>query len=64
MTNTITFTPSLNYTHYGDSSVTINNSIGTLDTRAAVGLLTRNIKIVSNEDWGYQTLINGYNNGI
>ncbi len=46
-TNTIRFTPSLNYTHYGDTNVTINNTYGVMDTRAAVGYLTRNIKIMS-----------------
>ena len=49
-TRTITFTPAINFTHFGSSSVTVSNSIGTLDTRAAVGLLTRNIRIYSGSD--------------
>ena len=53
--NTITFTPALKFTHYGSGSVTINNTIGQLDTRAAVGHVTRNIKVVSGPEsgWGY-----------
>lgn len=60
--NIVTFTPSLNFTHYGDTGVTISNSYGTLDTRAAVGHLSRNIKIFSGADqaWGYQIIVNGY----
>jgi hypothetical protein len=65
-TKTITFTPALSFTHYGSSAVTVANSIGTLDTRAAVGLLTRNIRIFTGADegWGFQTIINGYNDGV
>ena len=55
-TNTITFTPALNFTHYGATGATVTNAVGTLDTRAAVGLISRNIKISSGADegWGYQ----------
>lgn len=49
------FTPALKYTHYGAAGITISNSIGTLDTRAVVGHVTRNIKFLSGDDigWGY-----------
>ena len=51
----------LNYTHFGDSSLTIYESFGELDARAAVGHLTRNIKITSSdEEWGYRLLTYGY----
>lgn len=62
-TNAVNFTPSLNFTHYGDTAVTINNAFGTLDTRAAVGYLSRNVKITSGADagWGYQVIVSGYN---
>lgn len=57
--NIVTFTPALNYTHYGSSSITISNSVGELDTRASVGHITRNIKFISGPDngWGY-TIVN------
>lgn len=50
------------YKHYGSPTTTISNSIGVLDTRAAVGHITRNIKIISGADegWGFQLLIYGY----
>ena len=59
---TVTFTPALQYNHYGDSSVTINNTFGILDTRTAVGHITRNIKFVAGPDngWGYTILGYGY----
>lgn len=59
---TVTFTPALKFTHYGASEATITNAVGTLDTRAAVGYLTRSIKIVSGADsgWGYQLIAYGY----
>lgn len=62
---TITFTPALAYLHYGASSATITNSIGTLDTRAGVGHLSRNIKIVSGNDagWGFHLLAYGFIDG-
>lgn len=51
----VTFTPALKYNHYGANSVTISNSVGSLDTRTTVGHVTRNIKFVSGPDngWGY-----------
>ena len=60
--NTVTFSPPLAYNHYGAGSVTISNSVGTLDTRAAVGHLTRKIRFMSGEDsgWGYTLHIFGY----
>ena len=60
--NSITFTPPLNYTHYGASNLTVYNGFGEIDARAAVGHLTRNIKIVSGGDtsWGYRILAYGY----
>jgi hypothetical protein len=60
--NVVTFTPALKYDHYGDASVTINNNYGTLDTRASVGHITRNIKIVSGPDagWGYSLIVYQY----
>ena len=37
----------MQYNHYGDLDITIKkNGIGEMDMRAAVGHLTRNIKIV------------------
>jgi hypothetical protein len=57
--NTIFFTPALNYTHYGAPSTTISNSYGTLDTRASVGHVSRNIKFISGTDsnWGYTIVV-------
>jgi hypothetical protein len=60
---TITFTPALQYEHYGDISTTLTNEYGTLDARSAVGHLTRNIKISGGADvhgWGAHVLILGY----
>lgn len=62
--NIITFTPGLAYEHYGSGSTTIENSYGLLDTRSAVGLLTRNIKVTPGPDpdnWGCRILVYGYN---
>lgn len=57
--NTVSFTPPLAYVHYGDPAVTISNSIGSLDTRASVGHVTRNIKFTSGPDegWGYSVMV-------
>lgn len=57
------FSPALKYKHYGDANPTISNNIGTLDTRAAVGHLTRNIQIIAGDDsgWGYNLLVYGFN---
>lgn len=56
---TLSFTPALSYTHFGDPSVTISNNIGILDTRASVGHVTRNIKYTSGPDsgWGYSVVV-------
>ena len=61
--NSVTFTPALTYDHYGDSSPTIVKSYGTLDTRAGIVHLTRNIKITSGTDtgWGFTFIQYGYN---
>lgn len=42
--------------------MTLKNSIGTLDTRAGVGHITRNIQVVSGPDytWGYRVLVYGF----
>lgn len=57
--NIVSFTPALKYVHYGDPAVTISNNVGTLDTRASVGHVTRNIKFVSGPDsgWGYSVVV-------
>ena len=59
---TVTFTPSLEYNHYGAASSTIEKEYGTLDTRARVGHLTRNIKFVAGADsgWGYTLVQYGF----
>jgi hypothetical protein len=58
----VTLTANLQFTHYGASSITINNTFGTLDTRTRVGHLSRNIKIVAGPDagWGFSLLVYGY----
>lgn len=40
----------------------MTNAVGTLDTRTGVGLLTRNIRIISGADvnWGYRLLVYGF----
>lgn len=57
----IVFTPPLNYTHYGSSLPIIRNGL-TIDTRAAIGHLTRNIKIINGNSttWGFHILTYGY----
>jgi hypothetical protein len=59
---TVTFTPALQYSHYGDASPTIVKSWGTMDTRAGVGHLTRNIQIKAGDDagWGFHLVQFGY----
>lgn len=61
----ITLTQALNYTHFGDSSITISNSYGQLDTRAQVGHLNRNIQIVAGPDygWGFTLIVHGFMDG-
>ena len=59
---TVTFTPALKYGHYGSASA-ITNDVGTIDMRANVGLLDRNIKITRGTDpdnWGFSILIYGW----
>lgn len=60
--NTVTFTPALKFTHYGDTNP-ITNTYGTLDMRTGVGHLTRNIKIQAGPDangWGFRVLVYAY----
>lgn len=61
----ITITAPLNYTHYGASSLTINNHYGRLDTRTRVGHVNRNIKIVPGPDagWGFTVTVYGFQDG-
>lgn len=63
---TVTITPALRFGHYGAPGITLENFVGTLDTRAAVGHLTRNIKIVSGQDagWGYHLIAYGFHDGV
>ncbi len=52
----------MKFEHYG-ASAPITNSYGVLDTRAGVGLLTRNIKITKGPDangWGCRVLAYSY----
>lgn len=62
---TVTFTPALNFTHFGDTSATVSNTYGTLDMRAGVGHLTRNISINAGADsgYGFRVLTNGFLDG-
>ena len=55
----------LAYTHYGSDTTTINNTYGTLDARARVGHVNRNIQIVPGPDagWGYSVIVYGYQDG-
>ena len=59
---TVTFTPALSFDHYGAAGVTIDNDYGQLDTRSAVGHISRKIKIEPGADsgWGYRLLGHGY----
>lgn len=61
--NIITLNASLAYEHYGDTAVITNANGGTIDTRAAVGLLTRNIKITRGPDpnnWACRVQVYSY----
>lgn len=59
--NTVTLDSPLAFEHYGAAGATIQNSYGTLDTRAAVGVLNRNIKVSSSSaEWGCRVLVYGY----
>ena len=54
----VTFTPALQYNHYGASSVTIDSSYGTLDTSIAVGHISSKNKNYSWTWlwWGFRLL--------
>ena len=60
---TITLASALAYSHYGcaDSDI-LSTTSGTIDTRARVGHLTRNVKIRAGEDagWGFTVYITQY----
>lgn len=58
----VTFTPALQHAHFGDVNETIVKSFGTMDMRAGVGHLSRNIKIVAgdNSTWGFNLVQFGY----
>lgn len=60
--NSITFTPALQYDHYGAAGLTISNEYGELDTRSTVGHISRKIKIVAGPDsgWGFRLLSYSY----
>ena len=61
--NLVSFVPALLYEHYGAPSATISNSFGVIDTRSAVGMLTRNVRIssaASGVNWECRILIYGY----
>jgi len=62
----VTFTPALQYSHFGAVDPTIVRSYGTLDMRTAVGHLTRNIKIVAGNDttWGFTLIQFGYSRKV
>jgi hypothetical protein len=64
--NTVTFTPALNYTHYGEANPSISNTYGTLDMRSGVAHLTRSIRIIRAADehgWGFRVLVYGFMDG-
>lgn len=52
----------MQYTHFGDNSVTVTSVHGNLDTRATVGHINRNIKITAGADsgWGFSVIVYGY----
>ena len=63
--NTITFSPALQFNHYGNSS-SFSNTYGSIDMRASVGAFERNIKIVKGGDSttaGFGVVIYAWNNG-
>lgn len=62
---TVSISPALNFTHYGAPTTTVTNAIGTIDMRAAVGHLTRRIRIIRGEDstWGFRVLVTGFTDG-
>lgn len=61
--NTITLNGTLKYEHYGDANPFTNSQGGKIDMRAAVGLLTRNIRITRGPDpdnWGCRVQVYSY----
>lgn len=61
--NTVTLNGSLAYEHYGAPNLIMSKQNGTIDVRAAVGLLTRNIKITKGADpdnWGCRIQLYSY----
>ena len=52
----------LEYTHYGDTKETVASIYGSLDTRARVGHISRNIQILAGPDagWGFSIYVYGY----
>jgi hypothetical protein len=67
VTSAISFTPNLQYTHYGDSAITLNVAAGKLDARTRVGHVNRNIKITSggpDTTYGYTVMIYGFRDGV
>jgi hypothetical protein len=64
--NTVTLNGTLQWDHYGAPAPTIENAYGTLDMRAAVGHLTRNIQInggPSPNGWGSSVIVTHYLDG-
>ncbi len=62
----MTFTPALQFSHFGDVNATIVKSYGTMDMRTGVAHLTRNIKIAAGNDttWGFTLIQFGYSTVI
>jgi cell migration-inducing and hyaluronan-binding protein len=61
--NVLTLNASLIYEHYGDPQAITNSHGGVIDVRAAVGMLSRNIKITKGStpsDWGCKILVYSY----
>ena len=58
----MTFTPALQYAHYGASGPTVERSYATLDTRAGVAHLSRSIQFVAGGDkgWGFTVIQYGH----
>lgn len=52
----------MKYNHFGDTKTTISKSYGSLDTRAGIAHLTRNIQIKAGADigWGFHLVQFGY----
>ena len=61
----IVLTAPLVHTHYGSNSVTISNGVGSLDARARVGHVNRNIQLVPGPDagWGFTVNVYGFMDG-